>query len=128
MPFRHRCLYLNQKQFIIVVVLYVDDVLFMGNNETLIKEKKTASMKKWECRDLGPISEYLQMDIRRYRKNRKLIINYAKKVVECFGQQNAKPTYSCGQSKSAFFPISFLQLQNASECSSYCRIGYLELF
>ena len=36
--------------------------------------------------------------------------------------------YSCGQSKSAFFPISFLQLQNASECSSYCRIGYLELF
>ena len=36
------------------------------------------------------------MDIRRDRKYRKLIIsqiNCAKMVVECFGQQNAKPTY-----------------------------------
>ncbi|KAF8688081.1 hypothetical protein AX14_003534, partial [Amanita brunnescens Koide BX004] len=40
---------------VIVVVLYVDDVLFMGNNKTFIMEKKSAFMKKWECRDLGPI-------------------------------------------------------------------------
>ena len=85
---------LTKNNSIIVVVLYVDDVLFMGNNETFMK---TAFMKKWECRDLGPISEYLRMDIRRDKKNRKLIINqinYAKKVVEHFGQQNAKPTYT----------------------------------
>ena len=53
-------------------------------------------MKMWECRDLGPISEYLCMKIVRDRSSRKLIIdqiNYAKKVVERFGQQNAKPTY-----------------------------------
>ena len=49
-----------------------------------------------ECRDLGPISEYLHMKIVRNRNSKKLItdqIDYAKKVVECFGQQNAKPTY-----------------------------------
>jgi hypothetical protein len=62
----------------------------------LLKEKKTAFMKMWECRDLGPISEYLSMKIVRDRNNKKLIIDqidYAKKVVERFGQQNAKPTY-----------------------------------
>src|SRR5260370_25281693 len=80
---------------ILVVVLYVDDVLFLGNNKTLLMEKKNAFMKKWECRDLGHISEYLKMQIVRDRKKKKLIvdqISYAKKVVERFGQQNAKPT------------------------------------
>ena len=53
-------------------------------------------MKMLECRDLGPISEYLRMKIVRDRSSRKLIIDqidYAKKVVEHFGQQNAKLTY-----------------------------------
>jgi hypothetical protein len=81
---------LTENNHTLVVVLYVDDVLFMGNNMLLLKEKKTAFMKMWECRDLGPISEYLRMKIVRDRKNKKLIIDqidYAKKVVECFGQQ-----------------------------------------
>jgi hypothetical protein len=80
---------------ILVVVLYVDDVLFLGNNKTLLMEKKNAFMKKWECRDLGHISEYLKMQIVRDRKKKKLVvdqISYARKVVERFGQQNAKPT------------------------------------
>jgi hypothetical protein len=87
---------LTENNHTLVVVLYVDDVLFMGNNMLLLKEKKTAFMKMWECRDLGPISEYLRMKIVRDRNNKKLIIDqidYAKKVVEHFGQQNAKPTY-----------------------------------
>ena len=87
---------LTQNNNTLVVVLYVDDVLFMGNNMLLPKEKKNAFMKMWECRDLGPISEYLCMKIVRDRSSKKLIIDqidYAKKVVERFGQQNAKPTY-----------------------------------
>ena len=69
----------------------------MGNSKSLIMEKKNAFMKIWECRDLGPISEYLCMKIVRDRIQKKLIIDqidYAKKVVDHFGQQNAKPTYT----------------------------------
>src|SRR5258707_7827814 len=54
-------------------------------------------MKMWECRDLGQISEYLWMKIIRDKKQKKLIIDqidYAKKIVEHFGQQNAKPTHT----------------------------------
>ena len=54
---------LTQNNHTLVVVLYVDDVLFMGNNMLLLKEKKNAFMKMWECRDLSPISEYLCMKI-----------------------------------------------------------------
>ena len=67
------------------------------NNKSLIMEKKNAFMKMWECRDLRPITEYLHMKIVRDRIQKKLIIDqidYTKKVVECFGQQNAKPTYT----------------------------------
>ena len=69
----------------------------MGNNKSLIMEKKNAFMNMWECRDLGPITEYLRMKIVRDRIQKKLIIDqidYAKKVVERFGQPNAKLTYT----------------------------------
>ena len=59
---------MTQNNSTLVVVLYVDDVLFMGNNKSLIVEKKQAFMKMWECRDLGPIFEYLHMKIVRNRK------------------------------------------------------------
>ena len=65
---------LTQNNHTLVVVLYVDDVLFMGNNMLLLKEKKHAFMKMWECRDLGPISEYLYLKIVRDRNSKKLII------------------------------------------------------
>ena len=60
-------------------------------------EKKNAFMKMWECRNLGLISEYLRMKVVRDRIQKKLIIDqihYTKRVVEHFGQQNAKPTYT----------------------------------
>jgi len=75
----------------IIVILYVDDVLFMGSNSKLLMNKKNAFMKKWECRDLGPISEYLGMKILRDRKSKILKIDqidYAKKIVKRFGQEN----------------------------------------
>ena len=63
---------LTKNNLTLVVILYVDDVLFMGNSKTLIMEKKNAFMKMWECRDLRPISEYLWMRIvlgKRLRRN-----------------------------------------------------------
>jgi hypothetical protein len=56
----------------------------MGNNYKLLMDTKKFFMKKWECRDLG-------MKIQRDRKNKTLTIDqidYAKKIVQCFGQEN----------------------------------------
>src|SRR5258708_8493802 len=121
-----RCLYdtgvyiLTRNDSILVIILYVDDVLFLGNNKTLLLEKKNAFMKIWECRDLGQISEYLRMKIIRDRKQKKLIIDqidYAKKIVEHFGQQNAKPTHTP-------LPVGYIPKANEGQCKPEQRSYY----
>ena len=46
---------------IIVAVVYVDDAMFLGKNKTAIDNKKALFMAKWECRDLGNVTEFLRM-------------------------------------------------------------------
>ena len=79
---------LTQNNHTLVVVLYVDDVLFMGNNMLLLKEKKNAFMK-----------------IVRDRNSKKLIIDqidYAKKVVDSL----SKLSRVTGHNRSHFFKPS----------------------
>lgn len=79
---------------IIVIILYVDDIIFMGNNEKTVNDHKKKFMDKWESRDLGDLSEYLGMNIVIDKQNHIVTIDqakYAKKIVERFGLINAKP-------------------------------------
>jgi hypothetical protein len=80
-------------QDLIILVIYVDDALFMGSNCTYLKLKKAEFMKKWECRGLGEAKEYLGIRITRdcTKKTLKLVqISYAEKVIKCFKLDNAK--------------------------------------
>ena len=86
--------YKIDKTNITIVIIYVDDVLFMGSNPKLIKKEKGAFMKVWESRDLGEAKEYLGMHITCDRKKRTLTLDqcvYAEKVLKRFGLQNTKP-------------------------------------
>jgi hypothetical protein len=78
---------------IVIIVVYVDDALFMGSNSKLLKQKKNEFLKVWECRDLGEAKEYLGIRIIRDRKNRTLTLDqsaYAQKVVQRFVLDKAK--------------------------------------
>ena len=44
---------------IIIIIIYVDDALFMGSNIKQILDHKKRFMKKWESCDLGEAKEYL---------------------------------------------------------------------
>jgi len=48
---------------ILIMLAYVDDILFMGPNKSLLMSKKTLFMEQWKCRDLGECKEFLQMRI-----------------------------------------------------------------
>ena len=73
--------------------MYVDDVIFVEYDKTTVIPLKEAFMRKWECRDLGNLKEYLGMNIVQNNKGITIDqIDYAKKIVERFGQQNCKPT------------------------------------
>jgi len=71
-------------------MIYVDDSSFMGNNATLVKEKKKAFMGIWECHDLGKLKEFIGISIR--RSGRKIILDqkaYLTKVLDRFSMTNA---------------------------------------
>lgn len=75
----------------VVVIVYVDDALFMGSDKTLVDTLKDAFMHKWECRDLGEAKEFLRMRI--LKKDGKICIDqtaYLNKVLQRFGMTNAK--------------------------------------
>jgi hypothetical protein len=75
----------------IVIIVYVDDVLFLGANKKDISSLKERFMQIWECRDLGDMQEFLHMHIVK-SKGRILInqVDYLHKVLQCFKLINAK--------------------------------------
>ena len=80
-------------QDIIILVIYVDDSLFIGSNKSYLKFKKKQFMDHWESRDLGEVTEYLGMRITRDHAKCTLKldqISYAVKVIERFKLNNAK--------------------------------------
>ena len=78
---------------IIILLVYVDNALFMGSNKTQVLSHKKDFMKRWESRDLGPAKEYLGMRITRDHKKHTTTLDqtcYAEKVIKRFGQENCK--------------------------------------
>ena len=84
-------LYRKKGTNIVVAVVYVDDALLCGPTKAIVDEIKGLFMKKWECRDLGPATSFLNMRIK--RDGCKILIDqcsYLEKVLEHFGMQNAR--------------------------------------
>lgn len=63
-----------QGKFLVIVIVYVDDALFMGNNRLLLL-KKQEFMQKWECWDLGKAKEFLEMRITRDHSKHHLVLD-----------------------------------------------------
>ena len=124
-----RCLsdsgvYVRRKDNTIVVcIVYVDDILFMGNSITEIHKVKNSFMKMWECHDLGKVKEYLGMRIN-YNKNLgTLIIDqeaYAKKIVKRFDLQNCKPARTP-------LPTGYIPSAATKECTAEMRSYYQQI-
>jgi len=70
---------------LIVLLIYVDNALFMDSNKAQVLTHKSQFMKRWESRDLGQATEYLGMRITRDHKKRVITLDqtrYAEKVVK----------------------------------------------
>jgi len=54
----------NKKvKVLLILIIYIDDVLFTGSDRKYLGMMKEKFMKVWECRDLGAAKEYLGMEI-----------------------------------------------------------------
>ena len=54
----------KSKNSTVIVIVYVDDALFIGSDRAQVDKLKAAFMCKWECCDLGDIKEFLCMCIK----------------------------------------------------------------
>jgi hypothetical protein len=79
---------------LIYLVLYVDDMLLIGNNKEIIQDVKTQLSSKFDMKDLGAANFILGMEIKRDRENMKLWLNqrkYVETILQRFNMQECKP-------------------------------------
>ena len=53
----------RDKHSFVIAVIYVDDAIFCRPNKALVKQLKDRFMQRWECWDLGDMTEFLRMRI-----------------------------------------------------------------
>ena len=73
---------------IIILLVYINDVLFMGSNKAQLLNHKKKFMKQWESHDLDEAKKYLGMRITRDYKAHMITLDqtcYVEKVAKCFG-------------------------------------------
>jgi hypothetical protein len=78
----------------IYVVLYVNDMLLVGNNMDVIKEVKSQLSSKFDMKDLGATNFILGMEMKRDRANMKLWLNqikYLEMILQRFNMHGSKP-------------------------------------
>jgi hypothetical protein len=79
---------------LIYLVLYVDDMLLIGNNKEIIQDVKTQLSSKFDMKDLSASNFILGMEIKRDWKKRKLWLNqrkYVETILQRFNMQECKP-------------------------------------
>ena len=88
------CVYkLIKEKHVVFLVLYVDDILLMGDNVKLLTEVKDWLATQFKMKDLGNANYVLGIQILRDRKNRVLALSqatYIDKVFTRFSMQNSK--------------------------------------
>ena len=88
------CVYkLIKEKYVVFLVLYVDDILLMGDNVKLLTEVKDWLATQFKMKDLGNANYVLGIQILRDRKNRVLALSqatYIDKVLTRFSMQNSK--------------------------------------
>eukprot|EP00253_Pinus_taeda_P023234 PITA_23234 len=79
---------------VIYLVLYVGDMLLVGNEKEIIQDLKTQLSSKFDMKDLGAANYILGREIKRDRAKRKLWLNqrkYVETILQRFNMQDSKP-------------------------------------
>ena len=88
------CVYkLIKERSVGFLVLYVDDILLIGNNVKILSDVKKWLAEQFQMKDLGNASYVLGIQIIRDRNKRQLALSqasYIDKVIERFSMQNSK--------------------------------------
>eukprot|EP00253_Pinus_taeda_P005953 PITA_05953 len=91
----YHCVYFQLiSDLVIYLVLYVDDMLLVGNDKEIIQDLKTQLSSKFDMKDLGAENYIMGMEIKRDQAKRKLRLNqrkYVETILQRFNMQDSKP-------------------------------------
>ena len=118
----------------IILLLYVDDMLIMGQDADMIHKLKRELSKTFDMKDLGNTNRILGMEILRDRKAYKLWLSheiYIERILERFNMKNSKLVYTplashFKQHKEFFYSPFLLRTCNRrrlifqKRCSGWC--------
>ena len=82
----------NSNGDVLLICLYVDDLIFTGNNSHMIKEFKKTMTQEFEMTDIGLMSFFLGIEVK--QNNEGIFISqeaYAKEILKRFNMNNCKP-------------------------------------
>ena len=78
---------------VIYLVLYVDDMLLLGNDKEIIQDLRTQLSSKLDMKDLGAANYILGMEIKRDRAKMKFWLNqrkYVETILQRFNMHDNK--------------------------------------
>ncbi|XP_071729312.1 uncharacterized mitochondrial protein AtMg00810-like [Rutidosis leptorrhynchoides] len=91
-PFEHALYVKKNKKKVLFIAVYVDDIIFTGNDEKIIQEFKEAMTKEFEMTDLGRMKYFLGLEIT--QKSSGIFISqetYAKDVLKKANMDDCNP-------------------------------------
>ena len=77
---------------ILYVCLYVDDLIFTGNNPLMFETFKQSMIQEFEMTYIGLMAHFLGIEV--FQKEARIFITqsgYAKDVIKCFGMETCNP-------------------------------------
>ncbi|KAM2899811.1 hypothetical protein FF1_006000 [Malus domestica] len=94
-PYEHTLFTKTKNGGMLIVCLYVDDLIFTGNDESMFKEFKQSMMVEFEMTDLGKISYFLGIEV--LQRTDGIFISqrkYAQEVLERFNMDQCNPVHN----------------------------------
>ncbi|GJR43382.1 retrovirus-related pol polyprotein from transposon TNT 1-94 [Tanacetum coccineum] len=89
-PYEHALYVKKDDNKILLVSLFIDDILFVGNDEKMIKEFKEAMTQEFEITHLGLMKYFLGLEIR--QDNYGIFVSHdAKEIVKKFDMAECNP-------------------------------------
>jgi hypothetical protein len=91
-PYKHALYVKKEEGNLLFVALYVDDLIFMGNDEKMIKELKEVMTREFEMTDLGLMRYFLGLEVRQGKSG--IFVSqeaYAKDILKKSRMEECKP-------------------------------------
>ncbi|KAJ8492114.1 hypothetical protein OPV22_013835 [Ensete ventricosum] len=119
------CVYIKRfGENFIILLLYVDDMLILGKDMSMIYRLKKDLSEPFAMKDMRPAKQILGMQISRDRRKRKIWLSqekYIEKVLDRFSMSNAKPV---GSPLAGHFKLCSDQSPSSDEKEKMQKVPY----